>query len=85
MQALMLMTGGLLLLLLCLQLARLSGVASQANAALLFIPLWLWLAAGSLSQAPQAGNVLAIEWRAFLLVFTVPALSALWLWRQLRR
>lgn len=86
MHTLLVITGGLLLLMLCLQLARITGLVNQAHAALLFVPLWLILAASNMAAGIHgAGYTAAEEWPIFLLVFSVPALPALWLWRELRR
>lgn len=86
MHTLLVIVGGLLLLMGCLQLARISGLTSQASMALMFIPLWLLLAASNMAAGVhQAGYTVAEEWPVFLLVFSVPALPAWWLWRQLRR
>ncbi|WP_144372013.1 hypothetical protein [Vogesella urethralis] len=86
MHTLLVILGGILLLVLCQLLARISGIVNQASAALLFIPLWLLLAASNMVAGVQhAGYTVAEEWPVFLLVFSVPALPALWLWQQLRR
>ena len=86
MHTLLVIFGGILLLVLCQLLARISGLVNQASAALLFIPLWLLLAASNMAAGVHhAGYTVAEEWPVFLLVFSVPALPALWLWQQLRR
>jgi len=86
MHTLMVMAGGWLLLFLCLLLARLSNLTSQATAALAFVPLWLLLSISNMAVGIHtAGYTLAEEAPVFVLVFALPALSALWLWLRLRR
>lgn len=86
MNTLMVIAGGLLLLLLCLQLARITGLTSQANATLMFIPLWLLLAASKIiGGIQQPGHTFTGEWPYFLLILAIPTLPALWLWWQLRQ
>lgn len=86
MQALLMICGGLLLLLLIQLLARLSCIISQANASLLFILLWLVVAANTLVADRHYPGYEAVQaWPMFVLVFAIPALAALWLWQQLRR
>lgn len=86
MHTLLVIAGGWLLLFLCLLLARLSNLASQASAALAFVPLWLLLSVSNMAVGiHEAGYTLAEEAPVFVLVFALPALSAIWLWLRLRR
>lgn len=84
MHSIMVMAGGVVLLLCGQLLARFTGIVSQTQAALYFVPLWLLITTDDMWAGVQAGYSLTKELPVFLLVFTVPALLALALWRQLR-
>lgn len=84
MHSIMVMAGGVVLLLCGQLLARFTCIVSQTQAALYFVPLWLLITADNMWAGVQAGHGLTKELPAFLLVFAVPALLALALWRQLR-
>ncbi|MDC7716176.1 hypothetical protein PQU95_02915 [Vogesella sp. DC21W] len=85
MHTILVIAGGVVLLLCGQLLARFTGITSQAQAALYFVPLWLLIAASNMWAGVQsAGYSVMAELPIFLLVFTVPALLALALWRQLR-
>lgn len=85
MHSIMVMAGGVVLLLCGQLLARYTGIVSQTQAALYFVPLWLLITANDMwAGVPAAGYSLTMELPVFLLVFAVPALLALALWRQLR-
>jgi hypothetical protein len=86
MHTILLMAGGVVLLLCGQLLARFTGIASQALAALYFLPLWLLIAATNMwAGIRAAGYSMQDELPIFLLVFSVPACMALMLWHQLRR
>ncbi|MEO7916041.1 MAG: hypothetical protein ABIR16_00230 [Dokdonella sp.] len=76
--------GGILLMVICVMVQRMSGV-SKRNSALTFIPLWL---VGSLVNmwvgVNQSGYTIAQELPILLIVFAVPAALAglgAWKWR----
>jgi hypothetical protein len=83
-------TGGLVLLALCLLIGRLVGgptpAAGMASAAKLFIPLWLVAAGINMwVGVSKAGYSVADEAPIFLVVFAVPALVALLILGRLSR
>jgi hypothetical protein len=84
------LTGGFVLLALCLLIGRLVGgappAAGGADAGKLFIPLWLVAAAINMwIGVSKAGYTVADEAPIFLVVFAVPAAVALLLvWRLSR-
>ncbi|MGL6045051.1 MAG: hypothetical protein ACRC02_01165 [Vogesella sp.] len=85
MHTILVMAGGVVLLLCGQLLARFTGIISQAQAALYFVPLWLLIAASNMWTGVQrAGYSVMEELPIFLLVFAVPAMLAYALWRQLR-
>ena len=76
--------GGILLMVICVMVQRMSGV-SKRNSALTFIPLW---AVGSLVNmwvgVNKSGYTVAQELPILLIVFAVPAALAgliAWKWR----
>ncbi|MGE8941417.1 hypothetical protein ACO2I3_05845 [Leptospira interrogans] len=84
MHTLMVVTGGFILLGLCLLVGRLTGTAT-ATAAVWFLPLWLVAAAINMwVGVNHAGYTYAQEFPIFLLVFAVPAVVALAIWYSSR-
>jgi hypothetical protein len=84
MHTLKVIAGGFLLLAVCLLIGRVVGgqtpAEGVAGAAKLFIPLWLLLAAVNLwIGVTRAGYTVAEEAPIFLLVFAVPAGTALFM------
>lgn len=82
----MVIAAGFGLLLLCAAIGRLiGGPIGVSRAALVFLPLWL-LGAGvnMYIGVAGAGYSVADELPIFLLVSTVPAIAALFLWRKRR-
>ena len=85
MHTILVIAGGMVLLLCGQLLARFTGITSQTQAALYFVPLWLLVTSDDMWAGVQdAGHSLMEELPTFLLVFTVPSLLALALWRRLR-
>ncbi|MDB5976700.1 MAG: hypothetical protein JWR07_3460 [Nevskia sp.] len=74
--------GGLVLLGICVLLARwLGGAGSIGLAVKLFIPLWLALAAFNMwFGVARAGYAFMEELPIFLVIFAIPAVAAGWLW-----
>lgn len=85
MHTVMIITGGFVLLGVCLLIARLTGGA-MATAALYFLPLWLIAAAINMwVGVTRAGYTVAQEFPIFLFVFAVPAVVAVLIyWRSAR-
>ncbi|ARB46121.1 hypothetical protein [Alloalcanivorax xenomutans] len=54
----------------------------RGRAALGFIVVWLLVSAVNLSQGLRAGYTLGEELLVHLFLFGIPALAALWAWRQ---
>lgn len=79
MHTVMVMAGGLALLAICLLIGRDTG--SVGKAALAFIPLWFIGAAINMwIGVNRAGYSYTDEFPIFVLIFTVPAAIAAWLW-----
>ena len=78
--------GGFVLLGVCALVGRMLGGANGvATAALIFLPVWLIAAATNMYVGvSRAGYTVAQETPIFVLVFTVPALVALFTWWKLR-
>jgi len=73
--------GGLVLLALCLLIGRWIGGSALANAAKVFIPLWLVAAGINMwVGVSKAGYSVAEEAPIFLVVFAIPAAVALVVW-----
>ena len=77
---------GLALLAICLVLGRFSGSSrGMSIATLIFLPLWLLIAAGNMYFGVKgAGYSVTEELPVFLLVFALPALMAMLLRWKLR-
>ena len=88
MHTIMVVLGGFLLLVICLLAGRLTGGAgtalvtkTMANAALIFIPIWLGAALINMwIGVSRAGYSVAEELPIFLLVFAIPAVGAVFIW-----
>jgi len=79
MHTVIVVAGGLVLLAGCLLIGRYTGGAETG--ALVFIPLWLVAAALNMwIGVKRAGYSYGEEFPIFLLVFTLPAAVAVWLW-----
>jgi hypothetical protein len=79
MHTIMVMAGGFVLLAICLLAGRYTGGVGKA--ALAFIPLWFIGAAVNMAiGVHRAGYSYADEFPIFVLIFTVPAAVAAWLW-----
>ena len=78
----LIIVGGLILLGVCILLARhLGGAGSTRIAIALFIPLWLIIAVVNMwFGVYRAGYSFAEERPIFAVIFFVPALTAAWLW-----
>jgi hypothetical protein len=78
--------GGFVLLGVCALVGRMLGGANGvATAALIFLPVWLIAAATNMYVGvSRAGYTVAQETPIFVLVFTVPAVVALFTWWKLR-
>ena len=77
MHTIMVVTGGFVLLGLCILAARFAG-STKAAAVVWFLPLWLVAAAINMwGGVNHAGYTYAQEFPIFLLVFAVPAIAAL--------
>jgi hypothetical protein len=74
--------GGLVLLAICVLLARWQGGAEATRFAIgLFIPVWLVIAAVNMwFGVARAGYSLSEELPVFAVILLIPALVALWLW-----
>jgi hypothetical protein len=74
--------GGLVLLGVCILIARWLGGADAIRIAIgLFIPLWLILAAVNMwFGVYRVGYSFTEELPVFVIIFSVPALAAVWLW-----
>ena len=86
MHTIMVLAAGFVLLAVCGLAGRLvAGRHGSATAALLFIPLWL-IGAGinMYVGVTRAGYSVADETPIFLVVFAIPAVAALMLWRARR-
>lgn len=85
MHTLIVVSGGVALLAVCVIAGRLlGGRAAAATAALWFLPLWLAAAAVNMYVGvARAGYSVAAEAPIFLLVFGLPAAVALGAWRKL--
>jgi hypothetical protein len=82
--------GGFVLLALCLVVGRLMGGAGQsavvARAALVFVPIWLVGAGINMwVGVSKAGYSVKEEAPIFLVVFLIPAVVALLIWRRYSR
>jgi hypothetical protein len=82
--------GGFVLLALCLVVGRLMGGADQsavvARAALVFVPIWLVGAGINMwVGVSKAGYSVKEEAQIFLVVFLIPAVVALLIWRRYSR
>jgi hypothetical protein len=78
-------SGGFVLLILCLVVGRLTGgpahAAAVATAAKVFLPLWLVIAGINMwTGVTKAGYSVADEAPVFAVVFSVPAVAALIVW-----
>jgi hypothetical protein len=79
MHTIMVVAGGFVLMAICLLVARLTGSAGKGG--LVFIPLWLIVAAVNMwFGVNRAGYSYADEFPIFLLIFAGPAAVAAWLW-----
>ena len=81
MHTVMVVLGGFLLLGICLLAGRL--MKTMPIAALIFIPIWFSAALINLwIGVSRAGYSVAEELPVFLLVFAIPAVVALFIWRK---
>lgn len=87
MHTIMVITGGLALMALCLVVGRwLGGTAGLATAALLFVPIWLIMTAVNLwVGVAKAGYSVAEELPIFALLFTPLSAVALFVWWKYKR
>lgn len=83
MHTLYVLLGGFGLLALCVLIGL--GTSSRARGALLFVPIWFLIAAANMMIGVNAaGYTYTQEFPIFILVFGLPAIAALWLWRKWR-
>jgi hypothetical protein len=89
MRSLVIVLAGFVVLAVCLLIGRLLGGASKkalAKAALVFIVVWLALTALNMwIGVTQAGYSVAEELPIFALLFAIPAVAAVILWRRFSR
>jgi len=89
MRSLIIVVAGFVALAVFLLIGRLLGGASKkalANAALIFIVVWLIFAALNMwIGVSQAGYSVAEELPIFALIFAIPAAAAVILWRRFSR
>lgn len=87
MHTIMVIGGGLVALALFVLVGKQvgGGPAAASRAALWFMPTWLVAAAVNLSVGVRHGYTVAEELPIGLVVFGVPALAAVAIWRRFRR
>ena len=82
MRTMIIILGGFLLFAVCIGTARLlGGAATMGIAVKVFIPIWLVLAGINMwVGVAQAGYSVTEELPIFLLIFSLPAATALFIW-----